>query len=158
MDIHGKEGHVRTNRRKPMTSKMRAEHSRLMMIALSMIGIIDSIYLTVDSFAKISPFCPAEGVIDCVKVTQSIYSHPYGIPVALLGLLWFTAMLGLGVLRLSFAPYLMLPLWLAGIIMVGYLIYVEVFLLHAICLYCTLAHTCTALMIIPIVRLTFSEE
>ncbi len=137
---------------------MSAGQSRLMMIVLSIVGVGDSVYLTIDSFSKIAPFCPTGGVINCEKVTQSPYSHPYGIPVALLGLLWFATMLGLGTLRLSFAPYLMLPLWLAGIIMVGYLIYVEAFLLHAICLYCTLAHLCTALMVIPVVRLTFSED
>lgn len=137
---------------------MKAAQSRLMMVVLSLVGVADSTYLTIDSFAKISPLCPTIGVINCEKVTQSPYSHPFGIPVALLGLLWFVAMLGLSVWRPSFAVYLMLPLWLAGIIMVGYLVCVEAFLLHAICLYCTLAHVCTALMVIPVVSLTLSED
>jgi uncharacterized membrane protein len=42
--------------------------------------------------------------------------------------------------------------------MVGYLVYIELGILHAICIYCTLAHVCTALMGIPVLKMTLSEE
>ena len=131
---------------------------RLAMVSLASIGIADSVYLTADSFAKVAPYCPTYKILDCGKVTLSPYSHPFGIPVALLGLLWFVAMFVMGILRPSFAPFLMLPLWIAGAVMVLYLVYIELGVLGAICVYCTLAHVCTALMLFPVVRMTFAEE
>jgi uncharacterized membrane protein len=128
------------------------------LLVLAAIGLADSAYLTIDSFSKVSPWCPTVGILDCGKVTQSPYSHPFGIPVALLGLLWFAVMFGLGAWRPSFSGYLLLPLWLVGIIMVGYLVYVELGILHAICIYCTLAHVCTALLGIPVLKMALSEE
>jgi len=128
------------------------------LLVLAAIGLADSAYLTIDSFSKVALWCPTVGILDCGKVTQSPYSHPFGIPVALLGLLWFATMFGLGAWRPSFSVYLLLPLWLVGIIMVGYLVYVELGILHAICIYCTLAHVCTALMGIPVLKMTLSEE
>jgi uncharacterized membrane protein len=128
------------------------------LIALASVGLADSTYLTINSlFSKVQLVCPSVGIINCGLVTSSPYAHVFGIPVALLGLLWFAAILTLGLSKPSFRVYLLLPLWLAGIIMVGYLIYVEAFLLHAICLYCTLAHICTALIGIPVVKLTLAE-
>lgn len=129
-----------------------------MMTALSVLGLLDSVYLTIDSYSKVVPYCPVTWPFNCGKVTQSPYSHPYGIPVALLGLLWFAAMVFYVVVRPSFGIYLIFPLWLASIAMVGYLVYVEAFLLDAVCIYCTLAHVCTIFMGIPIFRLTFSDD
>jgi len=129
------------------------------LIVLASIGLVDSAYLTINSlFSKVPLVCPTVGVINCGLVTSSKYSHIFGTPVALLGLLWFAAIIVLGVSRPSFAVYLLLPLWLAAVIIVGYLVYVEVFLLHAICLYCTLAHICTALIGIPVTKMTLSQE
>lgn len=128
------------------------------LLILAAVGLADSAYLTINSlFSKVPLVCPTVGIINCGLVTSSKYAHVFGIPVALLGLLWFAAMFVLGIARPSFAVYVLLPLWIAGIVMVGYLVYAE-FLLHAICLYCTLAHICTALIGIPVVKLTLSDD
>ena len=58
--------------------------------ALSLIGFGISLYLTIEHFqSKLLP-CPANGFIDCTKVTTSKYSHVFGVPVALAGLLFYT--------------------------------------------------------------------
>lgn len=138
---------------------MRGPQTQVLLLELlAAIGIADSSYLTLDTFAKVPPYCPTYHILDCGKVTLSPYSHPFGVPVALLGLGWFVVMLALAVSRPSFVVYVMLPLWVLGVAMVGYLVFVELFLLHAICIYCTLAHVCSILMIFPILRLTFDEE
>ena len=122
------------------------------------VGLVDATYLTINAFyQKVPLICPTQGIINCSLVTSSKYSEVFGIHVALLGFLWFAAMLGLAVLRPSFMVYALLPLWIVGIIMVGYLVSAEVFALHAICLYCTLAHVCTAVMGIPVIKLTLSD-
>jgi uncharacterized membrane protein len=122
------------------------------------VGLVDGAYLTINSyFSKVPLVCPSIGPINCDLVTSSKFSVLFGIHVALLGFLFFAVMLGLGIWRPSFAAYVMLPLWLIGIIGVGYLVTAEVFFLHAICLYCTLAHVCTAVMGYPIIKLTLTE-
>jgi uncharacterized membrane protein len=127
------------------------------LLVLASVGLVDSAYLWISSLAKTPPFCPTYGAIDCGAVTSSPFSHVFGVSVALLGLLWFAAMLGLAAWRPSFFPYLALPLWLVGMLTVGYLVYIEAFVLHAVCVYCTLAHVCNILMGVPVLRLTLSE-
>ena len=85
------------------------------------------------------------GVLDCLKVTTSAESKLLGVPVALLGLLFF---LGMAVVclpamwrnRSTLLPLARLGASLAGVAMVVYLIYVELFVLDSICLWCTAAH------------------
>lgn len=128
------------------------------MLALCTLGVADSAYLFLNSvFSSVPLICPTTGIINCGEVTSSAYSHLYGVPVALLALGWFLALSILTLIRPSFTPYLIFPLWAAGITMIGYLISVELFILHAICLYCTLAHVCAALLGVPVYRLTFRE-
>ncbi len=101
--------------------------------------------------------CPASGPINCGAVTSSHYSHVFGVPVALLALLWFGIITYLALACPSYFPYLLFPLWVAGVAMVGYLVSVEVFEIHAICLYCSLAHICAILLGPTVYRITFTE-
>ncbi len=85
-------------------------------------------------------------MIDCERVTTSAQSEVLGIPVALLGLLWFVAMVGLcspwawrsrgtWVYDRPAAP----AVW-GGMAFVLWLVYAELFVIDAICLWCTVAH------------------
>lgn len=73
----------------------------------------------------------------------SEYSDIAGVPVALLGLLYFVAMSSLAVARiarmpgsLEWAQPVAFSLALAGTGFVAYLTYVELFVLEAICVWC----------------------
>jgi uncharacterized membrane protein len=86
-------------------------------------------------------------------VTTSSYAEILGVPLALLGLLYFIAMLRL---QLPVA-WRSQNIWVrrgrlimsaSGILMIMWLIYVELFKLNAICLYCTGVHTVTLLLFI----------
>ena len=74
------------------------------------------------------------------------------VPVALIGFAGFAAMLLIGVARLrSTRPELDLALFalsLAATLYVGYLSYVEVFVLGAICPWCVSVAICAALIFI----------
>src|SRR5579863_2931966 len=63
--------------------------------ALSIVGFGISMYLTIDHFQGIAPICSSKGFVNCELVTTSKYSYILGIPVSLLGLLFFTAMVGI---------------------------------------------------------------
>jgi uncharacterized membrane protein len=56
------------------------------------LGIIDASYLTVVHFLPSALRCPTIGtIINCENVLTSGFSAVFGIPLAVLGLLWFIA-------------------------------------------------------------------
>ena len=60
-------------------------------------------YLTYEHYDTAAVLaCPSTGAIDCIKVTTSTYSKVFGVPVALLGLLYFVAMTPLCVSSMAF--------------------------------------------------------
>jgi uncharacterized membrane protein len=122
---------------------------------LSVAAFADSLYLTVDHFTQGTPFCPNTGFENCAKVTTSPQSEVFGVlPVALVGLVFFTVMVAVNVPALwrlggllgRRLAYGRLALVVAGIAMVVYLVYSELFTIKAICLYCTGVHVATFLL------------
>lgn len=129
-------------------------------LALSVVGFGDSLYLTVDHFTQGTPFCPATGFENCAKVTTSAQAEIFGVlPVALVGLLFFTVMVAVDVPALwrrggllgQRLAYGRLALVTAGIGMVAYLVYSELVTIGAICLYCTGVHVVTLLLFVLVV-------
>ena len=108
--------------------------------------------------------CSSTGVIDCERVTTSAQSEVLGIPVALLGLGWFLAMC---VALLAVGMALAAP-WLsaarqagvvAGMAFVLWLVYAELFVIDAICLWCTVVHVLAfALFVIVVLYGTEAAE
>jgi uncharacterized membrane protein len=88
---------------------------RTLALALASVGGVDGIYLSVDSIdASIPLICPSGGIVNCGTVTSSSYSRFLGVPVAILGTLWFVAMLALVYLDKPSLSLLLLPLWVSG--------------------------------------------
>lgn len=123
---------------------------------LSLAGLAVAGYLTYEHYdASATLACPSTGTIDCVKVTTSTYSSIVGIPVALLGLLYFVAMtpLALPVAWRSSSPairWLRVAASLAGVAFVVYLVWAELFRIDAICLWCTGVHIITVLLFLVV--------
>lgn len=118
--------------------------------ALACLGLLVSAYLTYQHFTDSSTLaCSDTGTINCLKVTTSRWSVIAGVPVAVAGLAYFVAMAvlcapvrsgwNLGPLRLLGV--------VAGTLMVLWLIYVELFKVDAICLWCTGVHAITVLLL-----------
>jgi uncharacterized membrane protein len=118
-------------------------------LILCLVGIADSIYLTIAHYTTPAVLaCPDTGLINCAKVTSSSYSEILGIPLAVLGLLYFIAMLGFQLpvawhSQKQLLRRIRLALGASGLVMILWLIYVELFRLNAICLFCTLVHIVT---------------
>ncbi|HET6792890.1 MAG TPA: vitamin K epoxide reductase family protein [Acidimicrobiales bacterium] len=116
-------------------------------LGLSVAGVGLSAYLTAAHYAASSILlCSSTGAVDCAKVTTSSYSHIAGVPVAVLGLVYYLVMLGLCLPRSWADPRLRTPrTWAAtgGMAFVAYLIYAELYGVHAICLWCTAVHVVT---------------
>jgi uncharacterized membrane protein len=123
-------------------------------LVLALAGVGVSIYLTVAHYssAKILA-CPDTGVINCTKVTTSSYSTQFGVPLAVLGLAFFVVTLLFqnpwawrSASRVVRSGRLVVAT--GGAVMVLWLIWVELFRLDAICLYCTAVHALSILVFI----------
>ncbi|MCI2415698.1 MAG: vitamin K epoxide reductase family protein [Candidatus Aramenus sp.] len=107
-------------------------------LALCVAGVCISAYLTHEtlSSSQLLGFCDVNSYVSCSAVVSSPFSRLFGVPVALLGLSWFSLMLVLWVAKRDWLVY---P-WLVGIFFVAYLVFTEVYFIHAICLLCSTAH------------------
>ncbi len=121
-------------------------------LVLALAGLAVSAYLTFEHFtANATLACSINGIVDCAKVTTSAWSTFLGVPVALLGLVFFIVALGLTLPRVWRRPERWLDMvrlgWLTiGIGMVLYLVWAELYRVHAICLWCTAVHIVTFLL------------
>jgi uncharacterized membrane protein len=129
----------------------------------AILGLLDSIYLTWIKLTNTTAACG--GVGDCESVNNSSYSEIGGIPIALLGagaylliilVLWFEER------KPSFrdtADLILLGITLTGTLYSGYLTYIEVAVLKAICPYCVVsAVIIVALLISSIYRILNPRE
>lgn len=88
-------------------------------------------------------FCDINATVSCAQSYSSQYGSLYGVPVALLGFLWFTlatllawlALKGRGEARES-APGYLFVLSTIGLAMILYLAYAAFFVLKVVCLLC----------------------
>jgi uncharacterized membrane protein len=125
-------------------------------VLLCLGGLGVSIYLTVAHYGSgITLACPDTGLINCQKVTTSPESVIFGVPVAVLGIVFFGAMMVLNsgrAWRRSGARIRLTRLALAvsGVGFAVYLIYTELFTVHAICLWCTSAHLLAFLLFVVV--------
>ena len=107
---------------------------------LGLVGLAIAAYLAVAHYAagQVPLACSTSGLVNCEQVTSSPESMLGPVPVALLGVAWFGVFLGLLGLRAAPLPRL---LWTGlGVAFVFYLVYAELFLIGAICLWCTAVH------------------
>jgi uncharacterized membrane protein len=105
------------------------------MVVLAVVGLGVASYLTYVHYAGIKPACTAGE--SCTKVQTSVYSELAGVPVALIGLLGYVAILASLVVRQSEKVRLAtLVLTLGGFGFSAYLTYRELFSIHAVCEWC----------------------
>ncbi len=123
---------------------------RYIILAFSLLGFSDSSYITFfESNATLS--CNTNlSFISCENVLNSPYSHLFGIPWSLLGMIWFIAFLLLSLTGYDDVLIHVIFMFL-GIGSLIYLIFVEIGVIGYICLYCTIAHVSAILIIVSLV-------
>jgi uncharacterized membrane protein len=131
---------------------------RIVMIVLATIGLGIASYLTYVHFAGIKPACTAGE--SCTKVQTSIYSKLAGVPVALMGLIGYIAILGsLLAPESETSRFATLVFTLAGFGFSAYLTYRELFSIHAICEWCaSSAGIMTILMLLSVWRFLRGDD
>lgn len=130
-------------------------------VIAALVGLIDSIYLTYIKVADQTAACSNIG--DCESVNNSIYSEIAGIPIALLGVGAYLAILFLLFLENRYSDQIAnLQLGTFGLSLIGtlysaYLTYLEVAVLRAICPFCVVsAIAIFVLLIVGVLRLRAS--
>ena len=133
-----------------MTTRVQRSAPAWTAFVLTILGILMSAYLTYEHFTGSATLaCSDNGAVNCLKVTTSRWSEIAGVPVAVAGLAYFLAMAllcapsrfarDLALLRVIGA--------VAGIVTVLGLVYIELFEVNAICLWCTGVHVITLLLL-----------
>jgi uncharacterized membrane protein len=114
---------------------VRQDRLRVAMAGLALLGIAIAGYLTWIHYAGIKPLCISGGG-GCEQVQSSRYSELAGIPVALLGLIGYVAILASLWVRGEAGLALGVALTLGGLGFSAYLTYRELFTIDAICQWC----------------------
>lgn len=128
-------------------------------LILSIFGIFDTIYLTIKRYSHSGINCSIfEG---CDFVTTSAYSAILGVPVAVLGIIFYVSVFVLSIFYLRLKNKKIF-ISLFGLSSVGFLmsiwfIYTQAFILNAFCLYClasaVLSTTIFILSLITMIKL-----
>lgn len=122
----------------------------VLILIVALIGFADAIYLTIEHYQGAIPPCSV--VSGCEKVLTSAYSIVAGIPVSLLGSLYYL------IISIGLFTYLdtkksdilkwTLSLTVFGLFMSLWFIFVQAVLLHAWCLYCLGSATSSIILFI----------
>jgi uncharacterized membrane protein len=127
----------------------RTSTARIVAVCATFAGLAISGYLTAEHYTHGTGLaCPETATINCLKVTTSKWSAIAGVPVAVLGFGYFVIMMILVAI-----PHH--EVWLdrarivgagVGVASVLYLVYIELFEVDAICLWCTVVHLMTLIL------------
>ena len=127
----------------------RQSSGQIALFTLSLINIAIAIYLTIVHYnTEVALVCSSSGLVNCEHVLSSYYASIPGtsIPISIAGILWSIGGAALAVIAWLVWPEKLIiriaELAWAGVGMfsVFYLVYAEIVLLHAICLWCTAVH------------------
>lgn len=105
---------------------------------LSLVGVAVAGYLTWVHYAGLEPFCVGGGG-GCERVQSSEYAELFGVPVAVLGLAGYLALLGSLALPEELSRMAAGLVALTGAAFSLYLTYVELVEIDAICQWCVVS-------------------
>jgi len=118
--------------------KLFGVHPALLLITLDIVGLVVASYLSIVELSGGVPTCgPFHG---CEEVALSDYARIGGVPVAVFGVLLSVALLSLALAwwRTNIYGFLLghYALSLVGVIFDGYFLFLQVFVIKAVCIWC----------------------
>ena len=119
-------------------------------LGLAVAGFIDATYLSIEHYLGLTPPCTV--LQGCETVTTSPYSTFAGVSVAVFGALYYLVLIFLCVHILTskkhdFFKYVAYLTW-AGLGASAYFTALQIFVIHAYCLYCLTSATISVLLFI----------
>ena len=126
---------------------------RMAVAVLSMVGLFISAYLLLFKLGVYGELACGTG--SCETVQASEYATFLGLPVAGWGVVWYAGVFALAFLSTQAAfsearwpPLALLVLATGGLAFSGYLTYVELFVIYAVCMWCVVSALITAAIFI----------
>ena len=118
---------------------------QLLALAAGLAGLGISVYLTAVHYAGVPLACPANGTISCEAVLSSRYAIIAGtnLPTSAAGIVWFAVSM---LLWIRPSGRIQLAWSTAGLAAVLSLVFVEIVLVGALCIWCTAAHVLVLLI------------
>lgn len=132
----------------------------IFLLVIALLGFIDSGYLTIKHFQGVIPPCSITG--GCEEVLTSAYSVILGIPVSLMGMIFYLIVL-VGVAHylesknlniLKWALLLTIPAFLASL----WFVYIQVFSLGSYCIYCLGSFLTSTILFVTAMEIFASRE
>lgn len=128
---------------------------------LSLLGVADALYLTLKHYSNAPVPCSVGFFSNCGHVLESQYSITFGVPIALLGLLYYLSTTASLALIISYPKrifkYFLILTTSFGFIFSLYLVFLQLVVINAICLYCMASALISTLLFI-ITQITFSKD
>ena len=127
--------------------------SRVLLLIVAALGTLVSAYLAWVHFSGDLALCI--GVGGCETVQTSRYAMVGPIPVSVIGLSGFTAILAVAAAHVRGATWSLTPLFalsLGATLYVAYLTYLEVFVIGAICPWCVCVAVCALVVFVLAAR------
>ncbi len=125
----------------PNVATRKLRHLAMAAMGVSLVGFIDSAYLSISRVLDANVPCTLTHA--CDTVLKSEYSLILGIPVVFLGVIYYLTMFfgAYGYLEFASSTYLkfVAALSVMGLVFSGWFVYVQLQILHAICQYCMLS-------------------
>ncbi|MFH0979461.1 MAG: quinone-dependent dihydroorotate dehydrogenase [Candidatus Roizmanbacteria bacterium] len=118
-----------------------------LILFLALAGLVDSAYLTWEHFNNVIPPCTINHFLpilsNCGEVLRSSYSIIFGIPLALTGIIQYGLIFIITLLTI-YKKNILFCFWLICQAFIGalaslYFMYLQIFIIKSICLYCTLS-------------------
>ena len=109
-------------------------------VILAFCGLSDSIYLTQNEVSNTPLVCNVNNLSGCNIVASSQYAHLFGIPLAGYGAVFYAIIFIVAALEIVFFDQLLRralqAFSLIGVLISLYLTFIEIFVIHALCIYC----------------------
>lgn len=121
-----------------------------MILILASLGFIDATYLTISHYVGADLYCGASG--GCNTVTNSPYSIMFGVYMGIYGMLYYLSILFLTVFYIDrknkkiLKPLMIIPV--LGFLFSLYLVYLQLFVIDAICIYCMISAGISVILLI----------
>jgi len=126
---------------------------------LSLIGFADAAYLTASDYFSFA--VPCSVTLGCETVLKSVYATIGPIPVALIGVFYYlTALIiSISIITSTSSSYnnragkIILGIFSLGFLASGYFVYLQIFIIKSLCLYCLISALISLLLFISSVLL-----
>ncbi len=113
---------------------------RFLILFLSFVGIADTVYITQQILSNVPINCSVDGYNGCNIVALSVYSHIFGIPISIYGIVFYSVIF---ILTAITFVWMLEIFWkfirifaAIGVVVSIILTGIEIFVIQAICFYC----------------------